>query len=73
MKSMGTKKALLLLDKSDTQKSLSLAEELCEEGYDLYAKGDMVQFFNMNMVPVSLCPAEGISFDWVIQERGAKK
>ena len=33
MKSMGTKKALLLLDKSDTQKSLSLAEELCEEGY----------------------------------------
>ena len=67
MKSMGTKKALLLLDKSDTQKSLFLAEELCEEGYDLYAKGDMVQFFNMNMVPASLCPAEGISFDCVIQ------
>ena len=40
------KKALLLLDKSDTEKSLSMAEALWEQGYDLYAKGDMVLFFN---------------------------
>ena len=62
------KKALLLLDKSDTEKSLSMAEALWEQGYDLYAKGDMVLFFNMNMVPVSTCPADGsVSFDCVVQ------
>ena len=62
------KKALLLLDKSDAEKSLSTAEALWEQGYDLYAKGDMVLFFNRNMVPVSVCPADdSISFDCVVQ------
>ena len=68
MMNMETKKALLLLDKSDAAKTLSMAEKLCEQGYDLYAKGDMVLFYNQNMIPVSFYPTDGkTSFDCVIQ------
>ena len=34
----------------------------------IYNEIDMVLFFNMNMVPVSTCPADGsVSFDCVVQ------
>ena len=67
MKTMKTKKALLLLDKTDTAKCLQAAEELWEQGYDLYATGEMVLFYNQNMIPVSFSP-EGCqgSFDCVV-------
>ena len=67
MKTMKTKKALLLLDKKDTAKCLKAAEELWEQGYDLYATGEMVLFYNQNMIPVSFSPeAGGAGFDCVI-------
>lgn len=68
MKNMEVKKALLLLDKKDTARSLAVAEEFFEKGYDLYAQGDMVLFFNQHMIPVSYSPeASPASFDCVIQ------
>ena len=36
------------------------------EGYDLYAKGEMVQFFNKNMIPVSLCH-DDMAFDVIVK------
>lgn len=66
MTNLTAKKALILLDKSDCVRTLQMAESLCMEGYDLYAKGEMVQFFNMNMIPVSLCH-EDMSFDVILK------
>jgi len=61
------KKALLLTGKSDCAKSLQLAENLYDQGYDLYAKGEMVVFFNQNMIPVSACLDENVmEFDCVV-------
>ncbi|MBQ4050248.1 MAG: hypothetical protein IJD13_01325 [Oscillospiraceae bacterium] len=66
MTNMTTKKALILLDKSDCVRTLQMAEELCMQGYDLYAKGEMVHFFNKNMIPVSLCH-DDMSFDVILK------
>ncbi|MDD6032237.1 MAG: hypothetical protein PUC47_01950 [Oscillospiraceae bacterium] len=68
MTAMESKKALILLDKNDKAKSLQTAERLCAEGYDLYAKGEMVLFFNSHMIPASVCTADcTVHFDCVIQ------
>lgn len=62
-----SKKALLLTTKSDCARSLQLAESLYSQGYDLYAKGEMVLFFNQNMIPVSAYPdGYAMEFDCVV-------
>jgi len=66
MTNLTSKKALILLDKSDCVRGLEMAEALCMEGYDLYAKGEMVQFFNKNMIPVSLCH-DDMAFDVIVK------
>lgn len=66
MTNMTHKKALILLDKSDCVRSLQMAEDLCMQGYDLYAKGEMVLFFNKNMIPVSLYHDE-MTFDVIVK------
>lgn len=66
MTTINSKKALILLDRSDCVRTLQMAEELCMQGYDLYAKGEMVHFFNKNMIPVSLCH-DDMAFDVILK------
>ena len=59
------KKALLLGNQYDT---LRVAEQLMEEGYDLYAESKTALFLNQNMIPTNAFFAKGFShFDYVVQ------
>ena len=59
------KKALLLGNQYDT---LRVAEQLMEEGYDLYAESKTALFLNQNMIPTNAFFAKGFSHvDYVVQ------
>lgn len=61
------KKALFLTDKAHAMEQLGLAEELEEQGYDLYATGETVLLFNMNMIAASVFLGDQTSqFDCII-------
>ncbi|MBS1474164.1 hypothetical protein [Massiliimalia massiliensis] len=59
------KKALLLGNK---YQSIEVAEQLIEEGYDLYAESTTALFLNQNMIPTSSFFNKGFfQFDYVVQ------
>ena len=59
------KKALLL---GNQYNSLEIAEQLLEQGYDLYADGETALYLNQNMIPTSAFWNKGLfQFDFVVQ------
>lgn len=61
------KKALLLVNQTLSLENLSIAEELSEQGYDLYASGKTALFLNQNMIPTNaFLENSGIVFDCVV-------
>jgi hypothetical protein len=62
------KKALLLFSHAMAVENLTIAEELSDQGYDLYTNGQTALLLNQNMIPTNtFFENSGITFDCVVQ------